>query len=174
MFALQVFQACDDPGDVGASAGLGKLRLKNAATPLTKAVVSSGGDGTAMGIEHMVLILGVRAGYKRCPKVPLYKFLFSCLLFLSLLPCCGNCFLFVKVLSKSVSLVAFWDSNADIPVLSLSISADLLLCGHHDSPSDVVSLQPHSAVKASHCLSFTSTTSTTFQRLDYCILGYSA
>lgn len=55
---LQVVQACDDPGDVGASAGLGKLRLKNAATPLTKAVVSSGGDGTAMGIEHMVLILG--------------------------------------------------------------------------------------------------------------------
>lgn len=36
----------------GRVAGLGMLRLKNAATPLTKAVVSSGGDGTAMGIEQ--------------------------------------------------------------------------------------------------------------------------
>lgn len=54
MFAcmVQVVQACEDPGDVGAGAGLGTLRLKNAATPLTKVVVSSGGDGTAMGIEQ--------------------------------------------------------------------------------------------------------------------------
>lgn len=49
---VEVVQACEDPGDVGAGLGLGMLRLKNAATPLTKAVVSSGGDGTAMGIEQ--------------------------------------------------------------------------------------------------------------------------
>lgn len=55
---------------------------------------------------------------------------------------------------------------ADIPDL-VSPSADLLLCGHHATRS---SLHSHSAVKDSHCFSFTSTISTTLERLDIRIL----
>jgi hypothetical protein len=42
--------AGDGPGTpmIWRCGRLGKLRLKNASTPLTKAVVSSGGDGLGM------------------------------------------------------------------------------------------------------------------------------
>ena len=102
---------------------------------MTKAVVSSGGDGTGDGDRaYGFNIRAARDGVQAVSKVPLYKFLFSCLVFLSSLPCCRELLSFRRGLGQVRQFCCFWkSSSADIPVLLVSPSADLLLCGHHDS-----------------------------------------
>lgn len=86
---------------------------------MTKAVVSSGGDGTGDGDRaYGFNIRGARDGVQAVSKVPLYKFLFSCLVFLSSLPCCRELLSFRRGLGQVRQFCCFWkSSSADIPVL---------------------------------------------------------
>jgi hypothetical protein len=132
---------------------------------------------TAWGCGFNIGGCAMADGVRAVTKVPLYRILFFCLLLLSLLPCCKELLSFRQGLGQVRQCDCFWKEQQRRYPRSwtlVSPSADLLLCGHRDPPSEVVSLHPHSAVKASHCFPFTSTTSTTLQRLDDCILGYSA
>lgn len=106
-------------------------------------------------------------------KVPLYNIPFPCLLVVLFLLCCPlllPCRKVSRQTKSQLSVACFCLSQrtycADNPDL-VSPSADLLLCGHHATRS---SLHSHSAVKDSHCFSFTSTISTTLERLDIRIL----
>lgn len=136
-----------------------------------------------MAFDHLPLdgefILGMREGYMEAvSKVPSYNISSPCLPFVLFLLCLSVLGSFRKVSRQTksqLSVACFCLSQrtycADNPDL-VSPSADLLFCGHHAARS---SLHARSAVKDSHyCFSFTFTTSTTLERLDIRIPGYSA